>query len=102
MNAADASFFEDHNFQIELLQLTSIHFNWMPIQQLQQLRVSQRIFSTSQTAVEQTLLAAGSRTKIAVIGAKSAQKVRKLGFDPTFISSVETEKNMHLLKQNIF
>ncbi|MDU5337273.1 uroporphyrinogen-III synthase [Enterococcus sp.] len=102
MNAADAPFFEDRNFQIELLRLTSIHFNEIPNQQLQQLRASQWIFFTSQTAVEQTLLVAVPRTKIAVIGAKSAQKVRKLGFDPTFISSVETEKNMHLLKQNIF
>ena len=102
MNAADAIFLEDRNVQIELLPLTSIHFNRIPNQQLQQLRASQRIFSTSQTAEEQTLLVAGSRTKIAVISEKSAQKVRKLGFDPAFISSIETKQAMHLLKQNSF
>lgn len=94
MNAADASFFEDRNFQIELLPLTSIHFNKIPNQQLQQLRASQWIFFTSQTAVEQTLLVADPRTKIAVIGTKTAQKVRKLGFEPTFISSIETKQAM--------
>lgn len=94
MNAEDAAFFERLNFQMELLPLTSIHFNGIPHQQLQQVRASQWIFFTSQTAVEQTLLVADPRTKIAVIGAKTAQKVRKLGFEPTFISSIETKQAM--------
>ncbi|MGM0166148.1 hypothetical protein IGI39_001105 [Enterococcus sp. AZ135] len=59
-----------------------------------QLKKSQWVFFTSQSAVRETLKVADKKIKIAVIGEKTAEAVRECGRQPTFISSVETKRAM--------
>ncbi|MGG5315325.1 uroporphyrinogen-III synthase [Enterococcus sp. AZ072] len=94
MNEADQAFFEAIGYRTMVLPLTSIQILPLTEKALTQLHLSSWLFFTSQAAVPQVLSQALPDVNIAVIGKKTAEAVRRMGFEPAFVSSKETKRGM--------
>lgn len=90
LNWEDQQFFQKMGYQTTILPLTKINF--LPISENQELLTAIKkadwLFFTSQTPVARILPLISSKVKIAVIGEKTAEAVRKMDVSVDFISKV--------------
>lgn len=94
-NQLDRLTFEKNGYEV-VAEVPLFEIQYLPWTEeaMEQLNAAEWLFFTSQTPIATTLAFVEEPKKIAVIGERSAEEVRKNGFEPDFISAVSTKRAM--------
>ena len=90
----DKKFFENKGYECQILPLSKLVLRELSVAEIAELNQSTWLIFTSQTPVQMILSHLKTPIKIACIGKKTADEIRKYGYTPDFIAQDSTKTKM--------